>query len=955
MNLHDLPNLLADLLNPLSQVNRPLRLRLGSANAALGSTLLIHQLDGTETLCGGLEYRLLCVAAQAGIPVKSFIGLPVEVQLVTDSGNLRTICGVVEQASEGESDGGLATYQLIVRDVFSLLDKTCNSRIFQNKNEIQITQIVLNQWRQANPEAAAAFHVDCSNIKTDEALPARAFTMQYNESTRHFLERLWRRRGISWFIQSGTPTNQDKPSQDADTDSDADKDTPAHTLVLFNDVSALPESTAKDVRYHRADGTEHRDTVTAWRAHRTLSPGYVGRQSWDYNPAALVSTSDISRAEQGETGTMLAMGLHDQQIDAPHAGHSYADSQSLSALRVQHYELNSKTFYAESTVRDFCVGHYFGLTGHAEIDTHPAEERQFVITTLHTHTSNNLPKELSDRVKRLFQINCWLDLDDDVNHGAINHPVGQTATAFDDKKELSLRFRNRFTCVRRGIDLVPAFNPRVHLPQVYPMSAIVVCPPGEEVHCDALGRVKIRFLGLRPEDHTEGAGTTDTDADSAWVRVMTNWAGTQWGMQTLPRAGSEVIIDFLHADCDKPIIVGSVHNGSTPPSSFSHVGNLPGNKALAGIKSRELQGIRYNQLRLDDTSEQISAQLASEHGHSQLNLGYLTHPRQEGQGAARGEGAELRSDQSIAIRGAQGIYLTADARLRAAGEQLSRDGLVALSEVMGSIATQLSALSQTHHADPANDQDQQPLTQLNQYVKQWHQGSNTAPDNQPQGSRQPIVAIDAPAGMLLGSQNNIAIAAQTNVDSISGGTTRLSAGRHLLLRAAQSISLFAHQLGMKLIAASGKLELQTHKDDIEITSAKRIVLSAADEIVLQAPKLTFISEGAQLNLGGGAVTYQTSGAYTIHSASFAHTSPGNASVAGMSLPKSEIKTDERFLLTRTGSGEPLPNRRYRVLRTLDDSELLSGVTDQQGYTDVMKGISMEGIKIIVLPEEGSAA
>lgn len=936
MNLHDLSNQLADLLNPLSQVNRPLRLRLGSAHAALGSTLLIHQLDGTETLCGGLEYRLLCVAAQAGIPVKSFIGLPVEVQVVTDSGNLRTICGVVEQASEGESDGGLATYQLIVRDVFSLLDKTCNSRIFQNKNEIQITQIVLNQWRQANPEAAAAFHVDYSNIKTDEALPARAFTMQYNESTRHFLERLWRRRGISWFIQSGTPANQDKPSQDADTDSDTDKDTPAHTLVLFNDVSALPESTAKDVRYHRADGTEHRDTVTAWRAHRTLSPGYVGRQSWDYKPAALVSTSDSSRAEQGEAGTMLAMGLHDQQIDAPHAGHSYADSQSLSALRTQHYELNSKTFYAESTVRDFCVGHYFALTGHAEIDTHPAEERQFVITTLHVHTTNNLPKELSDRVKRLFHTNRWLDLDDDLHHGAINHSAGQTAASVGDDKQSSLRFHNRFTCVRRGIALVPAFNPRVHLPQVYPMSAIVVCPPGEEVHCDALGRVKIRFLGLQPEDHAhaDGAGTSDTDADSAWVRVMSHWAGAQWGMQTLPRAGSEVIIDFLHADCDKPIIVGSVHNGSMPPSSFSHVGSLPGNKALAGIKSRELLGSRYNQLRLDDTAEQISAQLASEHGHSQLNLGYLTHPRQEGQGAPRGEGAELRSDNAIAIRAAEGIYLTADARLRAAGEQLSRDGLVALTEVMGSIAEQLSALSLTHQADPANEQDQQPLTQLNQYLKQWHQGSNTTPDKQHQDSRQPIVAIDAPAGMLLGSQNNIALAAQTNVDTISGGTTRFSAGRHVLLRAAQSISLFAHQLGMKLIAASGKLELQTHKDDIEITSAKRIVLSAADEIVLQAPKLTFISEGAQLNLGGGAVTYQTNGAYTIHSASFAHTSPGNANVAGMSLPKSEIKHDQKIRIVDLNTSLPIANRAYRI--DVEDGQTLTGTTDAQGFTQVLQ-------------------
>jgi hypothetical protein len=37
-------------------------------------------------------------------------------------------------------------------------------------------------------------------------------------------------------------------------------------------------------------------------------------------------------------------------------------------------------------------------------------------------------------------------------------------------------------------------------------------------------------------------------------------------------------------------------------------------------------------LRLDDTPGQISAQLAGEHGHSQLNLGHLTHPRIDGRG-----------------------------------------------------------------------------------------------------------------------------------------------------------------------------------------------------------------------------------------------------------------------------------------------------------------------------------
>ena len=50
-------------------------------------------------------------------------------------------------------------------------------------------------------------------------------------------------------------------------------------------------------------------------------------------------------------------------------------------------------------------------------------------------------------------------------------------------------------------------------------SAIVVGPEGEEVHCDQMGRVKIRFPGTRAVDHEKagGSGAANDDGDSAWV------------------------------------------------------------------------------------------------------------------------------------------------------------------------------------------------------------------------------------------------------------------------------------------------------------------------------------------------------------------------------------------------------------------------------------------------------
>ncbi|MFX7747709.1 type VI secretion system Vgr family protein, partial [Acinetobacter baumannii] len=91
----------------------------------------------------------------------------------------------------------------------------------------------------------------------------------------------------------------------------------------------------------------------------------------------------------------------------------------------------------------------------------------------------------------------------------------------------------------------------------------------------------------------------------------------QWGAINLPRVGDEVLVDFLGGDPDKPSVIGRLYNGLSLPPAFRGVGSLPGNRVLAGVRSKEIQGQRYNQLRLDDTPRQISAQLASQHGQSE--------------------------------------------------------------------------------------------------------------------------------------------------------------------------------------------------------------------------------------------------------------------------------------------------------------------------------------------------
>ena len=886
----------------LSEANRPIRLRLSQGKQVLDDVLLVKRVTGNETLCGGLEYRLLCVSTRSDLPLKEFIALPVELQFVTDRGDVRSVCGIVAQAAAGQSDGALATYELVVCDSLALMEYRTNTRVFRNKNELDITEVILREWRQKNSVLAKAFDVDWSHVKG--SYPTREFTMQHNESDAAFLRRLWKRRGIAWFI---------RPSQASQSQS---QNIPGHALVLFDDAYTLPKNAAGTVRYHRDGSTEDTDTVTAWSPVRILKPGSLSRQSWDYKPTGSMISNAPSRINQGTMGNQFAVSLDDYLVDVPHAGEDYNDYRQLGEMRMRRHEYESKCFYGESNVRALRVGEWIALAGHREIDTHPPKEREFIFTRLDIDAENNLPKTVDEQVKRLFALNRW-------DERPYSNALQQAS------EERGMRYTNRFSCVRRGIPIVPEFDPRSDLPRPQLQSVIVVGPASQEVHCDEYGRVKVRFPSTKPEDHShaQGAGASDSDLDSAWIRVASTWASNHWGAITFPRVGDEVIVDFLGGDPDKPIIVAQVYGGTTKPPSFSHTGELPGNKYLAGIKSKEVQGNRYNQLRLDDTPGQINAQLASQHGHSELNLGWLTHPRSDGKGEARGEGAELRSDCAVAVRGAQGVLITAAARQQASGKQLDRDELIGLVDALQGVQQYLSELSTTHHADGTDDKE---LTQLIAHLKRWEAGSNTEVGS-PDASAQPVVALSAPAGVAVTSQDNIAIGSQTHIDMVSIGNTQLSVGKKLLARVSESISLFAHRLGIKLIAASGKLEMQTHDDDIEVTSAKRIVLTAADEIVLQAPKLRFVAQGAQVDLGGGTITQQSSGDHTIKSSKFAHIKPGSGSPPDVTLPKSELAHDQQTVLRWIGTDEPMKNQRYRI--TTEDGRTFEGRTDAAGLTE----------------------
>jgi hypothetical protein len=53
------------LFSGLNDANRPIRLRLTSKRRVFDNVLLVTRVSGVETLSGGVEYRMSCVATSA--------------------------------------------------------------------------------------------------------------------------------------------------------------------------------------------------------------------------------------------------------------------------------------------------------------------------------------------------------------------------------------------------------------------------------------------------------------------------------------------------------------------------------------------------------------------------------------------------------------------------------------------------------------------------------------------------------------------------------------------------------------------------------------------------------------------------------------------------------------------------------------------------------------------------
>ncbi len=188
-----------------------------------------------------------------------------------------------------------------------------------------------------------------------------------------------------------------------------------------------------------------------------------------------------------------------------------------------------------------------------------------------------------------------------------NHPVSSlnrdyfisdiTHTVTCDESSQQTHYTNHF----QAIDFSTPFRSKiVDKPRADGIhTATVTGPKGEEVYRDKVGRIKVLF-------HWDRNGKPDENC-SCWLPVSQNAASKGFGMQFIPRIGDEVLIQYIDANPDRPIVVGSIYNkaNNTPYSSATQAGI----KTRSTPKGSSKQG---NELRFEDQKDKEHIYLHAE-------------------------------------------------------------------------------------------------------------------------------------------------------------------------------------------------------------------------------------------------------------------------------------------------------------------------------------------------------
>ncbi|KRB93659.1 type VI secretion system Vgr family protein [Duganella sp. Root198D2] len=948
------------MLDRLTQDTRLLRLTTPQGAAQL----LVECVRGEEAIGKPFAFDISTLSTDAAIPLKSLLGQPAILELVTAASKEapRPFHGHITAIELSGSNGGLARYTVRLEPWTAFLAQNRDSRVFQDLSVCDILDAVLGSW-QGQGKLVPEWRFELADRA---AYPKRSLCTQYQESDWAFAERLMAEEGLFYYFEHRSD---------------------GHLLVIADHNGAFQPNEQAAVRFTQAGAVMREDSMDRWRMQASLLTSEVALQSWDYRTLDQRAASAASADDGG-------IPLSARDVPGAYAYSGREHGQRLAERRLQAVDVARKNMTGAGTVRTMAPATRFSLQG----EPVTGDSGDFIVIRVLHLMHNNLAAQMRSNIQRELG-QAALQLLNDGDLAESRHAVGNAIA------ERPL-YRNRIDAIEAALPYrsgAPWKRPTVQGQQ----TAIVVGPSGAPIHTDRDHRVKVQFhwqrgdsshSRLAPSLQAGDSGAPADDSAGTWVRVATPLApiaGANWGSNTLPRVGQEVLVDFLEGDIDRPVIIGALYNGDGQADAQHNkigagtgaaTGNAPvwfpgesGGHAhpasLSGLKSQAMQSSQagagaYSQLVFDDSPGQSRVALqrhAKPHqGTAELNLGHLRHQSDNQRLHAVGFGAELKTEHALALRSGQGMLLSTHAARGASGNVL--DARPAQNQVESARQLQIALAEQakTHKANLPKQEEADKLPVTEGLQRTADTLSSRANSGAP-AFDAPLLQVDSPSGIVAATPADALLASETSSSVTASQDINFAAQANLLHSSAGGISLFTYgkadakdkpnqETGLHLHAASGKYSSQSQDAATMLTADKAVAVASINAEVNIAAKqhVLLTTQGAAIRIEGGNITLNAPGKVEFKASMKELGGPSDGSIGLPNLPKLAVtnypeKYSNRLDVHDLFIQHELAGITYAAKRT--DGKVVRGLLDQHGRTDQLYVKDKEKIEVLVGPKQ----
>ncbi|RQS12262.1 type VI secretion system tip protein VgrG [Burkholderia sp. Bp9002] len=718
----------------------------------------------------------------------------------TDGGYL-PIHGYVQQVRRLGSDGSLSYFQLRFASWLSFLKLSSDRRDWQETPGWQILTDVLDK----HPQASGHYGLELRGT-----IPSYSHRVQW-ETDWNFVHRSMEEVGV--FPRF-----------------DFAKDGKSHKVVVMDDLYFGPSLPNSEMKFSHAGTDEDFDGLTQ-----------LTEQQDAQSATLTIGTVDYKRPNLDQQVSTPAADLEDlpgQGEDYLYTGsQTWAASdagQQLARIRTEEWASRSKRYFAIGSPRYALPGYWFKVSGHPVLDTQPEDERELSIIASDWLIQNNLPG--MDALTRFPRsLRSEIEQVQATGTGAtVRHRDGSVGF-----------FHVEIEAQRRK---TPFRSPFEHeKPEMHLQTAIVVTDSNDEILTDDGNRVRVRTSNSRNDHNTKS---------TTWIRAAMPDAGAKRGGYFPLRKDDQVLLGFVNGDCDRPVIISRLHGGATMPVWHTH-------GLLSGFRSREYGGDGFNQLVMDDSSGQNRVHLYSSSYSSHLHLGYLIEQSDNTRGAFLGNGFDLKSGAHGAVRAEQGLYVsTQPATAQPLNVTAATEPLAGAEAVLETV----SKASETNRAESLQD-GQAALKSFTDATQRAVAGSTSGGrtagggTGNANGFSKPVMLLSSPEGIAASTQQSVHVTANQHTNMVAGKNVNLAAGKSLLASVLDKISLFAQNLGIKIFAAKGPVDIQAQSGTASLVALQDVKIESADgRLILTAAKEVWIGAGGSyISIKGGLIENATTG------------------------------------------------------------------------------------------------